>query len=213
MVRRAASGLFLFSVAAVGCGGGEATSGSRRTSLSDDELAAFGARPDGAEQGAAAARAPAAGGEAEAEAIELVGGERLEALVALVRFEAGQGEAPRCALYALRSTDRGLVEGRRSVDCGVVDPTAEIPLAPVEPARVPELRRALRGARLSPHADAVGAPVRLWLTTDQRSLDGWAVAARWPSPAADVVVPPIARAPANLSELWEAAMFPERYRP
>jgi hypothetical protein len=173
--------------------------------LDDDAIEAFGAtRADPEPRAASEPRAPLG-------PIELAGGETLRGLVALVRFEAGEsGALPHCALYALRAESGGLEEGRRSVACETAAPDADVPLAPVEAERDPVLRRALAGATL---ATAPAGDVRLYVTTDRRLVEGHAATPRWPSPAAEDDEPFVARSPENLTELWEAVMYPHRYRP
>ena len=185
----------------LGCGGTPAGSSPSRP-LGDDALEAFGAAPAGPVE----AEHP----QAETDAIELAGGETFSALVALVHFDAGDGTAPQCALYALEAGARGLAEGRLRVGCDASGPDVDVPLAPVEEDRAPRLRRALAGASLTA---AEPGEVQLWLTTDRRLVSGTARSPRWPSPDGSESETPVARSPENLSELWEAVMYPHRYQP
>jgi len=190
---------------------GSTTETRRHRPLSDDAIAAFGAeRSDAPAPSEAEAREAAT-------AIELAGGERLEELRALIRFDAGEGSDPSCALYALRVRGNGLAEGRVTVACDAAQSTTAVSLAPVEDDRSPRLVAALTGARLDPggHDEAsVHSPraVHLWLTTNRREVDGDAAPIRWPSPNAEATEAPADRSPENLSEVWEAVMYPHRYR-
>ncbi|MBW2463837.1 MAG: hypothetical protein JRH11_19460 [Deltaproteobacteria bacterium] len=207
----------MLALVTAACGASEAP---RHRSLSDDDIAAFGA-----ERSASSADQDALDGEAS-QAIELADGERLEVLRALIRFDPGQGAAPTCALYALRAGGPSLAEGRATVACEDTDPRGEpdedVSLAPVEDARGPLLIAALTGATVEPRAvsiapaspDSPASPrtVHVWLTTDRRHIEGAALPVRWPIPGATEPEPPVGHRPANLSEVWEAVMYPERYR-
>ncbi len=190
------------------CGGSTET--ARRRTLSDEDIAAFGAEPATGEE-RTASEAPT---ETSA-AIELAGGERLKELRALIRFDAGTGGDPTCALYALRVEPEGAREGRASVACEVSATDTEVRLSPVEETRLPRLVAALTGAHIDPGGDASAASpreVHLWLETDRRRVDGAAAPIRWPAPGGEASEPSAERSPANLSEVWEAVMYPHRYR-
>lgn len=214
---------WLFAVAAVAgttaCGGASAPP-PRSSRLSDDAIADFGAMPGEGdfvpEPAARAAAAPSA-----APAIELADGERFVELRALIRFRASAEAQMHCALYALEQTERGLVEGRKTVGCDDAGSAAELPLAPVEDARGPHLHAALLGARPAsreeptaalPGPDGAVRHVHVWLATDRRVVDGDAAPVRWPTPAEEGSEVALGRSPATLSEIWEAVMYPERYR-
>lgn len=191
---------------ALACGGsGEST---RHRSLSDDDIAAFGAERGAAEEEEEASDEPSS-------AIELAGGERLQELRALIRFDAGTGADPSCALYALHVEPQSVKEGRATISCEEADHQAEVSLSPVEETRLPRLVAALTGARIDP-ADTIASAspreVHLWLETDRRRIDGRAAPIRWPAPGAEATEAPAERSPANLSEVWEAVMYPHRYR-
>jgi hypothetical protein len=203
--------MVLLALVTAACGASEAP---RHRSLSDDDIAAFGAEPS-ASRGDHDALETAA-----SQAIELADGERLEGLRALIRFDAGQGAAPTCALYALRAGGPSLAEGRATVACEDIEaggePDGEVSLAPIEDARGPLLIAALTGATVEPRtlssAPASPRTVHVWLTTDRRRIEGAALPVRWPTPGATEPEPPVGHSPANLSEVWEAVMYPERYR-
>lgn len=154
---------------------------------------------------------------AAAEPIELAGGDRLRAFVALVRFEGGA--SPVCAVYVLRATAGGLQEGRRSIACptaGLSSVAAEdVRHRPIEEPRLAQLQSALDGAR--PVAGAASGQlgpvehIAVRVVTDRGTVEGAAAPAAWPSPIEDQPEPSYARAPANLTELYEAVMYPHRY--
>jgi hypothetical protein len=197
--------VWMLALFAIACGG--TTETTRRQPLSHDTIAAFGAERSGPTD-----EAPEATG---ATAIELADGERLEELRALIRFDAGGGSDPSCALYALQVRGSGLSEGRATVGCESVEPTAQISLVPVDEDRGPRLIAALSGARLDTGTVVAGPSpraVHIWLTTDRREVDGNAAPIRWPSPDGEATEAPVERSPANLSEVWEAVMYPHRYR-
>ncbi len=196
-------------VFAVACGGAAESTSHRR--LSDEDIAAFGAEPASA---AEAEPSPESEGEGPS-AIELADGERLEELRALIRFDAGEGATPTCAVYALRVDPEGAREGRATVACEAAGPDAEVRLAPVEESRLPRLVAALTGARIDPSGatgDASPREIHVWLETDRRRVDGAAAPIRWPAPGAEATEPSAERSPENLSEVWEAVMYPHRYR-
>lgn len=147
--------------------------------------------------------------------IRLADGQALRSLRALIRFQPDRQEAPHCALYGLE-VEPTLREGRRALACEVADAFAE-PLtwrAP-EAQRAERLRRALEGASIEGEAQAEASNqaehIRLWVQTDARVVDGEVAPARWPAPGIEA---PAAhgRSPRGLTELWEAVMYPERYR-
>jgi len=206
--------MVLLALLTAACGGSEAP---RHRSLNDDDIAAFGAERS-ASSGDHDAPETAA-----SQAIELADGERLEELRALIRFDPGQGAAPTCAVYALRAGGPSLEEGRATVACEDTEPggepDGEVSLAPIEDARGPLLIAALTGATVEPRApsSAPASPasprtVHVWLTTDRRHIEGAALPIRWPTPGATEPDPPVGHRPTNLSEVWEAVMYPERYR-
>lgn len=193
----------------VGCGGTQDRPAGRTLSgAALDEWAG------GAPATEPAARAePARSGRA---AIELAGGDRLEAFIALVVFEGGG--APVCAVYALRSTDAGLEEGRRTIPCPeqglAAVRAADIRYRAIDDPRRAELTAALAGARVEPtDGDPTAAIERIAVrvVTDRRTVEGSASPASWP-PVDDAPEPSYAHAPRNLSEVYEAVMYPGRFR-
>lgn len=193
--------------AVVGCGGPAGRSAGQPLSASD--IAAWSG-PRAAAPAAAEAAAP------PPSSIELAGGDHLRAFVALVQFEGGP--QPVCALYALRASGAVLEEGRRSIDCpadglGALD-ADDVRHRPVEEPRLAQLRSALAGARPVPAGgsppDAVEA-IRVRVVTDRTTVEGLAAPAAWPSPVETEPDPTYARAPANLTEFYEAVMYPTRY--
>jgi hypothetical protein len=202
--------IVIISLAANGCGG--AGERSTRRALSDDDIAAFGAERNGQEAPREETRA-----EARPTAIELANGERLEELRALIRFDAGEGAAPACAVYALRVGVDRVEEGRVNVSsCDAASVEADVVLSPVEETRLPRLVAALSGAELAQPSASVTATspraVHLVLTTDRREVEGDAAAIRWPTPDGEASEPSAERSPRDLSELWEAVIYPHRYR-
>lgn len=178
--------------------------------LSEQGLDAWGAET-------AAAPEPEAGPAPTRASIELAGGDRLEAFVALVRFDADA--APVCGLYVLRAHGGRLEEGRRSVDCPA-DGLASLDAGgvrhrPVEEPRLAQLRSALSGARAVSDRPGAGDDavehIVVRVITDRRTVEGTAAPAEWPSPIEGRPDPAYARAPANLTELYEAVMYPHRY--
>ncbi len=203
--------LFVSGVAALLCACGGAAGGAEGQPagrpVSGAELDAWDGR-------AAAAEEPAP---APQPAIEFAGGGRLEAFVALVRFEGG-GE-PVCAVYVLRARGRDLEEGRRSIPCpagGLAGLGLDgVRLRPVEDARLAQLASALDGARPDP-APAEAGPraverVEVRVVTDRATVEGPAAPAAWPSPVDTEPEPAYRRGPENLTELYEAVMYPHRY--
>ena len=147
--------------------------------------------------------------------IELAGGGRLESFTALVVFDGG-GD-PVCALYALRATSAGLEEGRTRIDCPTgglaAIEAAQIRYTAVEDARRAQLESALAGARpVAAAGESPGAVERISVrvVTDRATVEGPAAPAAWP-PVADEPEPAYAREPRNLTELYEAVMYPHRY--
>jgi hypothetical protein len=199
-------GLSLVLFVTLGCGGSNES--TRRRPLSDEDIAAFGAERAAVEEEEAPTTEPSS-------TIQLAGGERLQELRALIRFDAGTGGDPTCALYALRVEPEGVEEGRATISCETADHDAEVSLAPVDETRLPRLIAALTGARIDPAGSIATAPPReihLWLETDRRRIDGRAAPIRWPAPGAEATEAPAERSPENLSEVWEAVMYPHRYR-
>jgi hypothetical protein len=134
----------------------------------------------------------------------------------LIRFDTGAGSTPACAVYALRVGAERVEEGRVNIACEAANPRADVQLSPVEETRLPRLVAALAGAQLSQRTATPGEPspraVHLWLTTDRREVEGEASPIRWPSPDGEAAEPAANRSPANLSEVWEAVIYPHRYR-
>ncbi|MEM9189088.1 MAG: hypothetical protein AAGF12_07920 [Myxococcota bacterium] len=204
MVIRAVTLLMSLSGVIVGCGG---TPEARQAQPSDLELDRWshgegtGGEDTGGEDTTASARSIR---------IALGEGDELRELWGISR---SAGETVRCAIYGLRVGPRGLEEGRKEVGCESSDFAslgAAVSFAPVEEERELLVRRALRGATCRPGPIPDGTEtVQLRVVTSRDVYEGVVAQAAWPEPYQEVT--PRQRPPEHLEELWEAAMFPERY--
>ena len=210
---RSSSSLALVSalVGSVACGG--TTDRPAGRPLSAAELDAWGGAPAPQPE-----PAPGPGPSAHPAAIELAGGDRFQAFVALVVFDGGA--QPVCAVYALRAAAAGLEEGRHTIDCpeaglASVEP-GEVRYVAVEAPRLDHLEAALAGARPIAQPSTAARPgaterIAVRLVTTGGTIEGPAAPPTWPSPVEGAPEPNYEHAPRDLSELYEAVMFPHRF--
>lgn len=203
--------MLLAVLGCLGCGSAHDRPAGQSTTLSGDALDAW----EGGEAAAPAPETAIADGPGAAPVIELAGGGRLESFTALVVFDGG-GD-PVCALYRLRATSAGLEEGRTSIECPAgglaAAAAAQIRYTVVEEPRRGQLASALEGARaVAAEGGGGGALERISVrvVTDRATVEGPAAPASWP-PVADEPEPVYPHQPRNLSELYEAVMYPHRY--
>jgi hypothetical protein len=223
------AGIWVVAGLLAGCGGGPTVGPKEPGSLGDEELAGWGGSRDSSPGGAADDR-----GQHSGAGIPLASGEQLRILVARTYYEveetagAKSARGADCSVYVLRATGEGLVEGRRSSGCPKEKGRGGIParmdFERVEPPRLQHLRTVLRGARPATDKHEKGEAMlrepppgvryrtTLEVTTDQRTIKGRVGQPAWPPPTGETLREPLGRGPRGLSELWEAVLYPHRYR-